>query len=152
MWAESVFGMAASYPAGVDTFGQSRKDMWPSPEGTAPPIPEENNPLVKLLCEAATTRGQLLNDHILVTNKVNIDVRSDFCWKKNRFGEEISRMEFATKESPDKSLMQELVIVHGKIGSPMLKMRKDHSHINQHSSIHTQAILISVLLCQRATQ
>ena len=86
MWAESVFGTTASHPAGVDTFGQSRKDMWPSPEGTAPPIPEENNPLVKLLCEAATTQGELLNDRILMTNKVNIDVRSDFCWK-NRFGE-----------------------------------------------------------------
>ena len=41
MWAESVFGMTASHPAGVDTFGESRKDMWPSPEGTAPPMPEE---------------------------------------------------------------------------------------------------------------
>ena len=46
MWAESVFGMTASHPAGVDTFGESRKDMWPSPEGTAPPIPafEQINP------------------------------------------------------------------------------------------------------------
>ena len=45
-----------------------------------------------------------------MTNKVNIDARSDVCWPKNRFEEKICRMELGTKESPDKSLMQEPVI------------------------------------------
>ncbi len=70
--------MTASHPAGVDKFGQSRKDIWPSREGTAPSTPEENNPLVKLLCEAESTQEELLNDHILMANKVNIRACSAF--------------------------------------------------------------------------
>ena len=139
MWAESVFGMTASHPAGVDAFGQPRTDMWPAPEGTAPPIPEEKNPLVKLLCEAATTQGELLNDHILMTNKVNIHACSDFCWKKNRRGDKICRMEFGTEKSPGKSLRQEPAIVRDKNGSRRLEMKRDHPRLVQHSSIHTQA-------------
>ena len=81
-----------------------------------------------------------MHNRILVTNKVNIDARSDFCWRKNRFSEKIGRMEFGTKKSRDKSLMQESVIVHGKI------LTSTQVFIPRLGD----PILISVLLCQRA--
>ena len=45
-WAKSSFGMSASHPAGKDAENQSRKNLWPPPEGTAPAPSEEQNPLV----------------------------------------------------------------------------------------------------------
>ena len=40
-WASSEMGMSASHPAGNGDDGNSRKDRWPPPEGTAPAPPEE---------------------------------------------------------------------------------------------------------------
>jgi hypothetical protein len=139
MWAEAAFGMTASHPAGTDENGNPRKDLWPPPEGTVPPTPDDDNPLLKLLCEAATTQEELLNDHLLMTNKVNIHSCSDFCWKKNRAGEKVCRMEFGTEKHPGKSLREEPAIVHDKNGSQRLEMKRDHPRLVQHSSIHTQA-------------
>ncbi len=47
-WAQSQFAMPASHPAGTDSMGNPRKDMWPPPEGTAPAPPDDTNPLLKL--------------------------------------------------------------------------------------------------------
>ena len=38
-WAKNNFQMTASHPAGNDEYGKPCKDMWPPPEGTAPPLP-----------------------------------------------------------------------------------------------------------------
>ena len=49
-------------------------------------------------------------------------------------------MEFGTKKSC------ELVIVHGKIGSRMLEMKRDHPRVASTPRLGEQ--MISVLLCQ----
>ena len=36
-WASDEFGFTAMHPAGTDDNGSPRKDLWPPPEGTAPP-------------------------------------------------------------------------------------------------------------------
>ena len=83
-WAETVFQMTASDPAGCNDQGEPNTALWPPPEGTAPPTPEEDNPLLKLLSDVAHTQEDLLNDHLLLTNKINLHICSDFCWKKKQ--------------------------------------------------------------------
>ena len=138
-WAEKVFGMTASHPAGCDENGNARKDLWAPPEGTAPPPSEENNPLIKLLSEIGSTQESLLNDHILLTNKINIHKCSDFCWKKNKKGDKVCRMEFGTEREPGKPLREIPAIVNDKNGCLRLEMKRDHPRMVQHSRIHTQA-------------
>jgi hypothetical protein len=43
--------MTTSHPAGKDTNGLPRKDIWPPLEGTTEYPPEKNNLLVKLLMD-----------------------------------------------------------------------------------------------------
>lgn len=71
------FGMTASHPAGCDLEGNPRKDLWPPPEGTSQPPPEELNPLVKLLMDVSVTQESLLEDHLLLSNKFNLHRCSD---------------------------------------------------------------------------
>ncbi|XP_021371429.1 uncharacterized protein LOC110466321 [Mizuhopecten yessoensis] len=78
-WAKSNFGMTACHPAGKDETGNSKKDLWPPPEGTGPPPPEEKNPLLKLLMDVSESQESLLEDHLLLTNRVNIHRCSDYC-------------------------------------------------------------------------
>ena len=40
-WASEQFGMTACHPAGIDCDGNSRKDLWPPPEGIASVPPED---------------------------------------------------------------------------------------------------------------
>jgi predicted RNA-binding protein with PUA domain len=64
-------GMSASHPAGNGDDGNPRKDRWPPPEGTAPAPPEEKNLLVKLLMDTYSSQDSLLEDHLLLTNRIN---------------------------------------------------------------------------------
>ena len=138
-WAQDIFGLTATHPAGSDDFGQPRKDLWPPPEGSAPPIPEEQNPLLKLLGDVADTQENLANDHLMLTNKINLHSCSDFCWRKNRAGKKVCRMEFGTEEKPGKEVRDAPAIVKDKNGSFRLEMTRDHPRMVQHSRIHTQA-------------
>ena len=138
-WAESVFHMTALHPAGCDADGSPKTDLWPPPEGTAPAIPEEDNPLMKLLSDVAQTQEELINDHLLLTNKINLHVCSDFCWKKNRKGENVCRMEFGTENNPGKPARDVPAIVKDKNGSFRLELTRDHPRLVQHSKIHIQA-------------
>ena len=73
------FLMTASHLAGTDADGCSRKDLCSPPEFTAPATPDEKNPLIKLLMDVSDTQESLLEDHLLLTNKINIHRCSDFC-------------------------------------------------------------------------
>lgn len=59
-WASACFSMTASHPTGTDDSGQPLKSLWPSPEGTAPAPPNEQNPLLKLLMDVSFTEESLL--------------------------------------------------------------------------------------------
>ena len=67
-WAEAIFGMTAIHPAGKDESGNSRKNLWPPPEGTAPAPPEDKNLLIKLLTDVSSNQDSLLEDHILLSS------------------------------------------------------------------------------------
>ena len=56
-WADETFAMTALHPAGNDEEGQPRKDLWPPPEGTAEPISDDRDPLVKMQMQIAATQG-----------------------------------------------------------------------------------------------
>ena len=81
-WANKQFGLTALHPAGSDTEGNPRKDLWPPPHGTCPAPPDEKNPLIKLLMDVSDSQQTLLEDHLLLTNRVNIHQCSDYCLKK----------------------------------------------------------------------
>lgn len=76
--------MTASHSDGNDEYGNPRKQMWGPPEGSAPAPPEEKNPLIKLLMEVAISQETLLEDHILLTNRINIHRCSDHCLKSQK--------------------------------------------------------------------
>jgi len=44
-WADENLGMTALHPAGRNEEGKPRKDLWPLPEGSADPIPNDQDPL-----------------------------------------------------------------------------------------------------------
>lgn len=141
-WASDNFRMTASHPAGKDDEGCSRKDFWPRPEGTAPAPPEEKNPLVKLLMDVSESQASLLEDHLLLANRINIHRCSDFCWIKAKRGahqgQKVCRMEFGPKDTPGKALRDNAAIVKDKNGSLRLEMPRDHPMLVQHSMYHTQ--------------
>lgn len=83
-WAAHHFGMTAFHPAGCDLEGTPRKDLWPLPEGTSQPPPEEFNPLVKRLMGSSTTQESLLEYHLLLSNKFNLHPCSDYCLKNSK--------------------------------------------------------------------
>ena len=141
-WAKSSFGMSASHPAGKDAENQSRKNLWPPPEGTAPAPSEEQNPLVKMLMDVSESQESLLEDHLFLTNRINIHRCSDYCWvtpkRGANQGKKVCRMEFGPKDNPGKELRDIPAIVKDKNGSLRLEMERDHPTLVQHSQYHTQ--------------
>ncbi|KAK2571016.1 hypothetical protein P5673_003555 [Acropora cervicornis] len=69
--------MTALHPAGSDREGQSRKDLWPPPEGSADPILDDRDPLLKMLMEITATQDGMLEDHLLLVNRVGLHSCSD---------------------------------------------------------------------------
>ena len=76
--------MTALHPAGSDKEGQPRKDLWPPPEGSADPISEDRDPLVKMLMEMAATQDAILEDHLLLVNRVELHSCSDHFLRTSR--------------------------------------------------------------------
>ena len=141
-WAKSSFGMSVSHPAGKDAENQSRKNLWPPPEGTAPAPSEEQNPLVKMLMDVSESQESLLEDYFFLTNRINILRCSDYCWvtpkRGANQGKKVCRMEFGPKDNPGKELRDTPAIVKDKNGSLRLEMERDHPTLEQHSQYHTQ--------------
>ena len=76
--------MTALHPAGSDEEGQPRKDLWPPPEGSADPISEDRDPLVKMLMEMAATQDAILEDHLILVNQVGLHSCSDYFLRTSR--------------------------------------------------------------------
>ena len=143
-WAKSHFRMTALHPAGKNEDGSSRKEFWPPPEGTATLPPEETNPLLKLFMDVSDSQESILQDHLLLTNRINLHRCSDYCLRKphssaSNNGKKVCRMEFGSMESPGRILRDAPCLVKDKKGSLRLEMERDHPMLVQHSQYHTQA-------------
>ena len=132
--------ITASHPAGSDEEGQPRKDLWPAPEGLAVQISDERDPLVKMLLEIAATQNAILEDHLLLVNRVGLHSCSDYCLRTlchPELGlqprECVCRMEFGSEFSPWKKLRNDPEIVEDHNGAPCLEMPRDHPRVVQHS-------------------
>ena len=128
--------MTSYHPAASEEDGNPRKDFWLPPKGSAPAKPEDRNPLTKLLMDACQTQESLLEDHLLLSNHINLGNCSDYCLRPPRSGNKTikeCRMEFRYKQSPGKRLRESPAIVKGKNGSLRLEMAKDHPKLVQHS-------------------
>ena len=61
--------MTALHPAGSDEEGKPRR---PPPEGSAEPIRNDQDPLVKMLMDIALSKDAILEDHLLLVNRVGL--------------------------------------------------------------------------------
>ena len=145
-WAEENFAMTALHPAGSDREGQSRKDLWPPPEGSADPILGDRDPLVKMLMEIAATQDGMLEDHLLLVNRVGLHSCSDYCSRTPRHPEpglqpreRVCRMEFGSEFRPGKKLQSGPEVVEDHNGAPRLEMPRDHPCLVQHSHYQLQS-------------
>ena len=145
-WADENLAMTALHPAGSDEEGKPRKDLWPLPEGSADPIPNDQDPLVKMLLDIASTQDAILEDHLLWVNRVGLHSCSDYCLRTPRHPEQglqpnerVCRMEFGSEFHPGKKLRREPEIVNDHNGAPGLEMPRDHPRVIQHSRYQLQS-------------
>ena len=145
-WADENFAMTAMHPAGRDEEGRSRKDLWPPPEGSADSISNERYPLVKMLMEIAATQDAVLEDHLLLVNRVGLHSCSDYCLRTPRHPEpglqpkeRVCRMEFGSEFQPGKKLRNAPDVVEDHNGAPRLEMPRDHPRVVQHSRYQVQS-------------
>ncbi|XP_078350740.1 uncharacterized protein LOC144635515 [Oculina patagonica] len=145
-WAEENFAMTALHPAGSDEEREPRKDLWPPPEGTADPISDERDPLVKMLMDISATQDEILEDHLLLVNRVGLHSCSDYCLRTPRHPQEglqprerVCRMEFGSEFRPGKKVRSCPEIVEDHNGAPRLEMPRDHPRMVQHSRYQMQS-------------
>lgn len=138
--------MTALHPAGSDSEGQSRKDLWPPPEGSADPILDDRDPLLKMLMEITAAQDGMLEDHLLLVNGVGLHSCSDYCLRTPRHPElglqpreRVCLMEFGSEFRPGKKLQSGPEIVEDHNGAPSLEMPRDHPRLVQHSRCQLQS-------------
>ncbi|KAL4234881.1 hypothetical protein ACF0H5_006523 [Mactra antiquata] len=136
-WAKSHFQMTAMHPAGKNNNGIPKTNIWPPPEGSFQNIPTEKNPLLKLLMDVCNSQQSLLEDHLLLTNCINIHKCSAYCLTQ-RGKQKIYRMEFGSVKNPGKMLRDKPAIINDRNGRLRLEMERDHPFLVQHSALHTQ--------------
>ena len=68
--------------------GKHRKNIWPPLEDSAALSSEEQNPIIKLVMDVSMSKETLLEDYVLLTNRFNIHLCSDYCLKKGKTGRE----------------------------------------------------------------
>ena len=62
--------------------GSSRKEFWTPLGGTATLPPDETNPLLKLFMDVSYSQESILQDHLLLTNRINLHRCSHYCLRK----------------------------------------------------------------------
>ena len=122
----------------------ARKDLWP--EGTAHPISDDRDPLVKMLMDIAVTQDAILGDHLLLVNWVGLHSCSDYCLRTPRHPqqglqprERVCRMEFGSDFCPGKKVRIGPEIMEDHNGAPRLEMARDHPRMVQHSLYQMQS-------------
>ena len=65
--------MTTMHPADSDASGHPNKGMLPPLEGNAPTTHEVKNPLLKLFNGIFKSECSILEDHLLLTNKINLN-------------------------------------------------------------------------------
>ena len=71
-WADENLATTASHPADNDKEGKTWKDLWPLPEGSADPLPNDQDPLVKMIMNTASTQEAILESCLLLVNRVGL--------------------------------------------------------------------------------
>lgn len=102
--------MIACHPDEKDEKGNPRRDLWPPQDGTTLPT-DENNPIQKLLWMSVTPG--MLEDDILVTNRINIHRCSNYCLQLPKTGENLMHV-IETKNNQGKPIRNTPVIIRDK--------------------------------------
>ncbi|CAG2201823.1 unnamed protein product [Mytilus edulis] len=146
-WAKLEYKMTANHPAGLDENNKPKK-IWPPPEGTAPAPPDEKNPLNKLLMDVSESQESILEDHLLLCNRINLHRCSDYCLRapRNNPSNPVKqcRMEFGTSLNPGKTVRDNPAIVKDRNGSLRLEMERDHliwSNILKYTHRHGEQMI-----------
>jgi hypothetical protein len=94
----------------------------------------KKNPLVKLLMDVSESQESILEDHLLLCNRINLHRCSDYCLRAPKNSPSSSfkqcRMEFGTSLNPGKPLRENPAIVRDRNGSLRLEMPRDHPSLN----------------------
>ena len=90
--------------------------FWPPLEGTTPFPPEESSPLLKLFMDVSETQESMVQDHLLLSNHINLHRCSDYCLRKphassSKKTTKVCRMEFGSEEVPGQTLRDTLKMV-----------------------------------------
>ncbi len=89
--------------------------------------------------DVSSSQESILEDYLLITNRLNIHRCSDYCLRKFPHSSEKScRMEFGTESKPGKALRSDPAIVKDRNGSLRLELIRDYPLLVQHSQYHTQ--------------
>ena len=95
---------------------------------------------MKMLMEIAASQDAILEDHLLLVNRVGLHSCSDYCLRTPRHPEpglqpreRVCRMEFGSEFRPGKKLHSVPEIVEDHNGAPRLEMPRDHPRVVQHS-------------------
>ena len=91
--------------------------------------------------DVSESQKSVLEDHLLLTNRINLHRCSDYCLRKPKAKskDRECRMEFGTEKNPGKKIRTSPKIVRDKNKCMRLEMERDHPMLVQHSSYHTQA-------------
>ena len=126
-WADENLATTASHPAGSDKEGKTWKYLWPLQKGSADPMPNDQDPLVKMIMNIASTQEAILDDHLLLVNWVGLHSCSDYCLRTPRHPEQglqpnkrVSWMQFGSEFHPRKRLHREPEIVNEHNGTARL--------------------------------
>lgn len=145
-WANENFAMTSMLPAGSDEEGEPRTDLWPPPEGTAHPISDDRDPLVKMLMDIAVSQDAILEDHLLLVTRVGLHSGSDYCLRTPHHPqqglqprERVCRMEFGSEFRPGKKVRIGPETMEDHNGAPRLEMARDHPRMVQHSRYEMQS-------------
>ena len=93
-----------------------------------------------MLMQIAATQDAILEDHLLLVNRVGLHSCSDYCLRTPRHPEQglqqrerVCRIEFGSEFRPGKKIHSNPEIVEDHNGAPRLEMPHDHPRVVQHS-------------------
>ncbi|XP_064619450.1 uncharacterized protein LOC135482899 [Lineus longissimus] len=98
------------------------------------------HPATKMLMDVCESKATLLDDHLQLTNRINMHMCSDYCLRHVRGKKvRVCRMGFGTEEEPGRELRDVPAIVLDHNRNKRLEMERDHPSMVQHSRLHIQA-------------
>ncbi|EDO41537.1 predicted protein [Nematostella vectensis] len=140
--------------AGKDEDGEPKKELWLPPVGTAEPVSEDSDPLVRMLLDVDAKQEAMLEDHLNLASRVGLHTCSDYFLCKPchaepgmQPGERICRMEFGSEYHRGKQRRENPDIVTDRNWADLLEVARDHPRVVRYSRYNLQSWRANCELC-----